>query len=337
MLSFFTARAGQTPFNAIIRLLARVTRFRGHSLKHCPRDSGFAIESVSELTVDRPLELMGYYILSPCVWKESTSYHLLTRVVNPSPTAAKKVARIHYAGGLSACHFVLDASPVIAPAPDSDDRDGCEDPTLAKVEDLFYVFYSGWNQNERVSRLLLATGPEIHRLKKEGPPLAQSPRFTNTKEATIVGCADGTWRMFFEFAEDGRSKIGIASSDEVRGPWKFGDPPLETRSNSWDSWHLSTGPVTLADPDRPVMFYNGADRDARWRIGWVQFDAAFGRITDRCEHPLIEPPVERRQPEDTDIAFAASAVQEADHVGLYYSTSDRWLWHARLRARQTPP
>lgn len=27
------------------------------------------------------------------------------------------------------------------------------------------------------------------------------------------------------------------------------------------------------------MFYNGATRDARWRIGWIAFDAEYTKVS----------------------------------------------------------
>lgn len=64
------------------------------------------------------------------------------------------------------------------------------------------------------------------------------------------------------------------------------------------------------------MFYNGATRDARWRIGWISFDPTFTRVTDRGIEPVILPPPasDRSAP---DIAFAASAVVEDGCILLY--------------------
>jgi predicted GH43/DUF377 family glycosyl hydrolase len=100
--------------------------------------------------------------------------------------------------------------------------------------------------------------------------------------------------------------------------------------DSWDSWHLSSGPVICTDPDAPVMFYNGATQRAEWRIGWVVFDGAYERVLDRCEKPLITPPP-RREPEDTDIAFAASAIEEGRIIYLYYSIADKDMMRAAIR------
>ncbi len=166
-----------------------------------------------------------------------------------------------------------------------------------------------------------------------GVALPWTPQRANPKEATIVGCPDGTWRLFFEYAAGGASKIGLAAAPHVGGPWSVCDPFFDARADHWDSWHLSTGPVSalVADPDHPVMFYNGATRDVKWRIGWIIFDPFFTQVVARCEEPLIVPP--RDQPTgDTDIAFAASAVEADGAISLYYSIADKEMIRAVVRA-----
>ncbi len=269
----------------------------------------FSIIRTDELNFERSYPLSEFYILSPCVWREAGRCHILLRAVNRSDNPVLKVARIYHGSGTSGTEFVMDKEPVIAPGPEDDDRDGCEDPTLATEDGSYYVFYSGWHEDKRIGQLLVASGPDIHSLKKRGRVFADDAGLNNAKEATIVQAGDGSWRLFFEYAEDGKSKVGVAAAGALEGPWSFQEPLFQARPDSWDNWHLSTGPVSVVDPLAPVMFYNGATRDAHWRIGWIEFDKNFTRVTDRCHDPVITPPPSKREPEDTDIAFAASAVE----------------------------
>ena len=86
----------------------------------------------------------------------------------------------------------------------------------------------------------------------------------------------------------------------------------------------------MTDPNFPVMFYNGATHDARWRIGWVAFDRDCRRVVDRGIEPLVTPPpVDDRTA--TDIAFAASVIEHRGAIWLYYSLEDRRLARARIR------
>jgi predicted GH43/DUF377 family glycosyl hydrolase len=77
------------------------------------------------------------------------------------------------------------------------------------------------------------------------------------------------------------------------------------------------------------MFYNGATRDAKWRIGWIRFDPNYHVVIERCDDPLIVPPTPKT--DETDIAFAASAITEDELIRVYYSVADQHMRRATLR------
>lgn len=287
--------------------------------------TGFTVEDVTAVELERSSPLSGMFVLSPCVWQEDDIYKLLVRAVNPSEDPSQKVARIYYGESNDGLRFRMADGPALAPGT-RDDKDGCEDPTLERVDGRYFVYYSGWNETKKVGQLMLAVGESIDDLKKQGVKLRSTERHTNPKEATLVAAEDGSWLLFFEYAS-GASKIGVASAPAVDGRWTIQDPLFEARPGSWDSYHLSTGPIVPGDT--PVMFYNGADENAHWRIGWVAFDKTYSKVVGRSEDPLIVPPP--GEPGDTDIAFAASAVAEESGIALYYSVADKAIFRAMLK------
>lgn len=272
------------------------------------------------------------YKLSPCVWRERDRYSLLVRIVNHSDNPSEKIARIHYGESADGLRFTLDDKPVVAPGPDipgSYDSGGCEDPTVAFDDGTYYVYYSGWNEHMKRGELLLASGFELHELCKQGIALPSREAAANPKEATIVRAPDGTWRLFFEYAHDDRSTIGIARSASPAGPWEVLPPLFGPRAEGWDSWHLSTGPIADSNTSSPVMFYNGATQSAQWRVGWIVFDADYTRVVARSEQPLVLPHIKRNN-DDSDIAFAASAIEADGVIYLYYSVSDQYIMRATV-------
>jgi len=291
--------------------------------------TAFTVGETASLEIKRPGPLAEMYTLSPFVWHEDQTYGLLLRVVNHSDIAAEKVSRIHYGTSQDGLAFSVGDQPVIAPGPDADDSDGCEDPTLAMVQDMTYVYYSGWNQRSERGQLMLAAGVNAEHLEKRGVAIPHTKEQENPKEASILQAADGTWRLFFEYSHGGASRVGLATSPSVDGPWTVRDSPFQARLGQWDDWHLSPGPVLSFDSAHPVMFYNGGTREAHWRIGWVQFDEQCWRVIDRGDQPLITPP--SGEPGDTDIAFIASAVQQGQDIFLYYSVADKTLVRTTIR------
>lgn len=295
--------------------------------------TGFSVESIAAVTVTTPNRLAGMYVLSPFVWRENDTYHLLVRAVPRRDDEPRlKMAEVWYGRSDDGLHFEMEAAPVIFPGPDAADLDGCEDPTVVIADGRLRVWYTGWNQAEETGRLLLARGPDAGQLVKAGVALDSRAPFTNPKEATVARARSGGWRLFFEYADGGASLIGEGRSGHLEGPWEaIAQAAIRPRPDGWDAWHLSPGPIVGAGSDRPVMFYNGATQDAKWRIGWAAFDAELTELIDRCGDPLIVPGAV--EGEATDIAFAASAVELDGKIALYYSLSDRALHRALIVPR----
>lgn len=298
-------------------------------------DIAYVVEDIAIVQLDIAGEnglLAGHDLMSPYVWQVDGRTHLLVRVLR-NPLGSSDPTGVIYAGvsddGLM---FTTRPDPAIVPGPDAVDAGGVEDPTVVLSSDeSLLVFYTGVDARREQGSLLVAAGPDLMHLTKRKVTLQAPEGEGNIKEATVARGADGRYRLFYEYAKDQASRIGLALSDDPEGPWEVARDPFTIRENSWDNWHLSTGPIVAREGRSPVMFYNGATADARWRIGWIAFDENYTRVVARGMEPLLVPP----PPEEragTDIAFAASSLDEPDgDIFLYYSLEDRLLRRARVR------
>nr|WP_243843350.1 glycosidase [Sphingomonas vulcanisoli] len=249
----------------------------------------------------------------------------------PKPGAKGDSGTIWYATSNDGLSFTATAKPVIVPGPGPEDISGCEDPTVVERSDGTYVvYYTGVDASRSHGEMLYAEGPSMGKLVKKGVAIPSTPTEGNVKEATVDRTKAGAWRLFYEYAAGGASLVGLAIGESEAGPWQHEKQPFKPRPDGWDAWHLSTGPLLTSDKDHPVMFYNGATQDARWRIGWIAFDAEYSKVVDRCVEPLISPPPAANRL-DTDIVFAASVVIAGGHPWLYYSRGDAALYRATLK------
>ncbi|MFT3975504.1 MAG: glycosidase [Sphingomonas bacterium] len=291
----------------------------------------FNVELIEPLTLAGPEAVSSRDLMSPYVWLGADGlFHLMVRAV-PRPDEAGDTGTIWHAISRDGIAFEADPAPAIVPGPGAEDIGGCEDPTVVERTDgSFVVYYTGVDATRSHGELLYAIGPSMDRLEKKGIAVASTPTEGNVKEATVDRTKAGLWRMFYEYAAGGASLVGLAVGDADAGPWIHEGQPFMPRPDLWDRWHLSTGPMLTFDKDMPVMFYNGATEDARWRIGWIAFDAEYTRVIDRCIEPLIAPPPMKDRMA-TDIAFAASVIIHDREPWLYYSRADSLLYRARLR------
>jgi predicted GH43/DUF377 family glycosyl hydrolase len=281
--------------------------------------SRYTVKKIEEIQLECTVPLAGMYKLSPFVWKERGVYKMLIRAVNPAADVTQQAARAYYGTSKDGIHFKMNDGPALAPGTDSFDKDGCEDPSVVYFNRKYLVYYTGWNVTKREGQLMLATGKKADKLEAAKVAIASNEPYLNPKEATITQLKNGKWVLFFEYANGNMSKLGRAFSKSPEGPWKIEGEFLKAREDSWDSYHMSAGPALVDKDFKTVMFYNGSNAQAHWRIGWVEMDAD-GKITARSEEPLIRPPATK--PGQVDIAFSASTVLVGKEIWLYYSTED---------------
>jgi len=283
------------------------------------------------LIAGEPLKSMNW--MSPYVWlgPDKKLWMMMRGVANPldyeDPTG---IIWCGYSDdGLT---FHMDDRPVISPGSNVLDAGGVEDPTVVQNDEGLMVYYTGVRRDRRQGSMLLAAGPDPYSLEMREVILNAPEGEGNFKEATLLQAPDKSWRLFYEFARDDASRIGMARAAELGTEWAAMEEMVPIRGDNWDNWHLSPGPIIQQSGRDPVMFYNGATHDARWRISWVTFDQSCNCVTDRGVEPLLIPPPATDRAA-TDIAFAASAIlQEDGQILLYYSLEDRMLSRALVRA-----
>jgi predicted GH43/DUF377 family glycosyl hydrolase len=291
----------------------------------------FEVETMEPLRLQGSPELLACELMSPFAWRDrDEALHLLVRAVPPLDAHDPVTGRIWYGRGEpDGLTFRMDDHPAIEPGPGPLDCGGCEDPTWVPSEDECLVYYTGLDVHGD-GQLLYARGPSPRELRKCGVALASSKTERNTKEAAVDQAGDGRWRLFYEYSQDWRSKVGLAFGQGPHGPWDEQPEPFAPREGRWDCWHLSTGPLVMTDRRRPVMFYNGSDRAPKWGVGWVIFDADLATVVARSDDPLILPPEQSWH--GRDICFVASAVPiDARLIWLFGSRNDRKLFRATVR------
>jgi predicted GH43/DUF377 family glycosyl hydrolase len=296
----------------------------------------FEVVAIDPVVIDGPDRLLAHDLMSPFVWRAPDGgLAVLLRAVGRSMDADGVTGRIwHGRCDSSGAIFRMDRTPLIEPGPGALDIRGCEDPTVVPTGSDCVVYYTGLGRNGD-GQMLYAKGPDVRSLRKRGVALASSKTERNTKEAAVDRTSDGQWRLFYEYSKGCQSRVGLAFGPGPHGPWDEQDDPFDARPESWDSWHVSTGPLLMTDADAPVMFYNGANRDAHWGIGWAVFDRDCTSVRQRSDRPLIAP--SPAASDGTEISFAASVIQTEEQIWLYFSRNDRRIFRARLQRNPAGP
>lgn len=232
--------------------------------------------------------------------------------------------------------------------PESFDRLAVEDPTIVKMDGIYYVFHTAVRPASGrgvETAIQLASGKSLENIGNKRIILTPQDvkvdlgSVNMVKEPEFFQLPDGSWTMIYEFADFEKSRIAIATSKNLTGPYSGHRILLDTRSDFWDSQHTSPGPLFSTSRRDICMFYNGRgarnelDQTPTWAIGYVIIDTKTGAISNRSETPIIRPPNEIG-PDNQLIAFANSLVQEGDRriQTLYYTIADKRSACARIAA-----
>jgi beta-1,2-mannobiose phosphorylase / 1,2-beta-oligomannan phosphorylase len=280
------------------------------------------------LAFRRPPALEDFYVLSPYALRCAGGYEMLLRLVNRDEDASKKVSRIHHASSSDGLRFDVGAVVIAPGTADEPDGAGCEDPTVVGDGRSYTVFYSGYNALHNRSSMLRATGSTLTALRKAGTVFPPTDSYANQKEAAVVATSQG-FRVFFEYARDDASHIGVADASSLAGPWSYAESPLEQRAGAFDSWHMSPSSAVRRADGTHVLFYNGSSKKTDWRISYAVLDETATVVLERPVTPLIS--AFGLEDGDTDIAFVASTpVDSSGNVWLYYTIADRKPYRSRV-------
>ena len=234
--------------------------------------------------------------MSPYVWRQADGrLGIMVRAVPPLDGPQTDTGVVWYGTSDDGQRFGMTDAPVIAPGPGPEDEGGIEDPTVLRWHDDIVVYYTGVTADHSTGQMLYAVGPSPTELYKKGVALASSKSKGNVKEG------DGRAHRRGQVA----AVLRIRSRARVLD--RHGHRPGRGRAvggrcrRLWlrASTRGTTGTCRPArccstDPECPVMFYNGATRDARWRIGWVAFDRDCLKVVDRGYRTAHHPAARRR-------------------------------------------
>jgi len=216
----------------------------------------FGVERIDVVQLDiarRPDGLLaGYDLMSPYVWEDDGRMSLLVRVL-ANPLGPDDPTGVIYSGYSSHGLFLtVDPQPALEPGADgAADAGGVEDPTVVIGErPHLMLFYTGVDARREQGSLLVCSGPDLARLHKDKVLLTAPEGAGNIKEATVARGADGRWRLFFEYALDGASRVGLAIADAPTGPWRAVEDPFGIREQLWDNWHSRPGRFSSARASR---------------------------------------------------------------------------------------
>jgi len=237
-------------------------------------------------------------------------------------------SRLGYATSADGVRFIRRREPILSPETEYERGGGLEDPRLVKIDDTYYLTYTGYNKTD--AQLCLATSTDLVHWDRKGVILPAYRGRWNvgwTKAGAIVPeKIDGKyWMYFLGTAADKTDQMGLAySPDLVHWTDALDVPVLPRRPGRFDSRVVEPGPPPVLTPEGILLVYNGADDRLVYRTGWALFDGKDPtRLLARCETPIFVP--ERHWElvgQVPNVVFVEGLVREGPRWLFYYGAAD---------------
>lgn len=186
----------------------------------------------------------------------------------------------------------VDSSSVaFGPSTDADSW-GTEDPRMQynPKDGTYYMFYTAYNGSAIFLSLATSTNPTSSTSwKKLGAVFPTTP---NSKSAALLIRDTPPHYLLW-----GDSQIRITTSDDLTNWPSTGETFLETRTDSFDSKLVESGPPPLQLSNGDYLFlYNSAqlgwpdDSASAYHVGWVILDGKQPNVIKaRSSQPLMGP------------------------------------------------
>ena len=214
-------------------------------------------------------------------------------------------------------------NPIIEPTL-SEEKRGCEDPRITKINNIFYLTYVSWN-GKKVN-ISLATSNDLINWEKHGMIIK------NYKSGALYNKQiDGKYIMFF-----GDKNIQIAHSKNLK-EWSIDkNPVLKPRRDMFDGLIVEPGPAPFLLKDKLVFIYNSANRHLVYQPSFVILDANNPhKIVYRAKKPLLVPS-ERFElfGKVNNVIFVEGLVEFKNTYFLYYGGGDKCIGVATIKKRK---
>lgn len=282
------------------------------------------------------------YLYNPSAIVIDDMVWLLYRAQNKSKTSS-----IGLAWSKDGYNFTRYNNPVVTPTESYEYPGGCEDPRVVRINETFYLTYTGFDNH--TARLCLATSTDLVNWTKYGPILpnvtdiqydwqqpmnSYRPRSGWSKSGAILNerQPDGLYHMHF-----GDSFLYYANStDLIHWNTTIDQAPYAPKLNIWEQALMeSASPPVKTRDGKWLKIYNGVGTGlggfvpGQYSTGQMLIDpvnAPFGPPIARLETPLLQPSSLHEITGQVDnVIFTEGLVQFHGQWMMYFGQGDAFL------------
>ena len=280
---------------------------------------------------------------NPSVIKKDGKFVMLYRAQDRKGTSS-----LGYATSDDGVHFTRRPEPVLASEAPYEKGGGVEDPRLQKIDDTYYLTYTGYNNidgaatDKKDAQLCLATSADLIHWQRKGVIIPSFKGKWNVKWTKSGAIAPEKingkyWMYYLADAKGQDTQMGVAYSDDLLHWTEALDHPvLSSRPGSFDSQVVEPGPSPIITPQGIFLVYNGAaDDNLVYSTGWVLFDKNDPtKVLARATKPLFAPEKAwEKVGQVPNVVFVEGMVRDGNRWLFYYGAADKHIGVATAAVR----
>src|SRR5215813_393513 len=263
---------------------------------------------------------------NPAIVEKDGMFVMLYRAQDANGTS-----RLGYAESPDGIHFKRKADPVLSPEADYEKDGGVEDPRLVKVNETYYLTYTGYNKKD--AQLCLAESADLIHWKRLGVILPAYKGNWNrgwTKSGAILNkkIHGEYWMYWLGTAADKTDQMGLSrSKDLIHWTEVTNAPVLPRRPGKFDSRVVEPGPPPVLTADGIFLIYNGADDNLVYRTGIAIFDRNDpAKLLYRSESSVFAPEFEwEKAGQVPNVVFVEGMARQNNRWIFYYGGADKYV------------
>ena len=249
--------------------------------------------------------------------------HMIYRASDNIPDSSRGyyINRLGYAVSKDGIHFNRLEQPVITNDTPRESR-GAEDPRLIKIDDTFYMMYTGLNDEN--FRICLASSKNLIDWKRHGVVLDES----NKDASLFPEKINGKYVMFHRPEPD----IHIAYSDDLK-TWQDHKKVMGPVSDSsWENHKVGIAGPPIKTEQGWLLIYHGANKEKVYSLGIALLDLEDpSKVLARQAEPILEPELDWEiNGSIPNVVFSCGQVEMDEKILVYYAGADTAIGVAEL-------
>lgn len=245
-------------------------------------------------------------------------YHLVYRAtdIDAGGKNGAFISSLGHAVSTDGIHFKRFNTPLLSPEGEQELR-GLEDPRIVKLEDTFYMMYTGYRgKEERDYRICLASSRDLVTWKRHGVVLDEP----NKDASLFPEKIGGRYCMFHRRDPDiylaySSDLIHWTDHTKVMGP---------LGKNEWEGKKIGIAGPPVKTEKGWLLIYHGVSETHHYSLGVTVLDFTDpSRVLFRQKEPVLEPELPwEKEGCVPHVVFSCGQIEEEDRIIVYYAGAD---------------